>query len=333
MKNPQHRVQINILPVGGGDCIHLRFLSSDGKWRNIVVDSGPAGKRKVFRTLLKQISKYGEKIDLMCFSHIDNDHIKGAELTMTSENVVSGLITQICMNIPEGVLPEQSTAGSFVQTGVTEASSLLEKIVNLQIPCKTLTIQGDSVQLGDAVIRVLLPTQRRLDEYYVHLKKIGGFHAVAVSQDRDKVNGSSIALLFEMNSCRILLSGDAFSEDLAEVGEKYAGEKGFSVVKLPHHGSAANISAAMLEKLNTRDFIISTEQNRYRPAAETMELLSEYGGKCGSVNVYGNYEWPRFASGIPNVNIIYPEHGPVVTKEGIEIYADGDSRRGYQDSW
>lgn len=334
MYNKESRVQLNILPAGGGDCIHLRFLPSDGRWRNIVIDSGPAGQKRYFQTLLEQIDAHGENIDLLCFSHIDDDHIKGAELIIRRGRVRPGLITRICMNVPDGAVPEQRIVGDFQQTTVDNAVDLLKYIVDLSIPCKTVTLAGDHMCFDDAELRVVLPNQERLDAYYEGWKRKGYFHPVAVQQDHSEVNGSSIVLLFTLGPHRILLTGDAFSCDLAQVARDYAGDQGFSIVKLPHHGSGANITAEMLRDLRSREFIISTKQTAHRPARETMELLSQYGAGVNGVTVYGNYEWSRFDAGVSNVNIIYPENGPAFTADGIEVYADGTSRQifdGYQE--
>lgn len=327
MEYPRHRIQLNIIPVGGGDCIHLRFLSLDGKWRNIVIDSGPKGMKKNFRNLLEQIEAHGETIDLMCFSHIDDDHIKGAELIMRPGTVPPGLVTQICLNVPDDAVPGQRSIGDFLQTSVGNAIGLMKHIVDLGIPCKTETLAGDHLRIGDAQIQVLLPTQERLKEYYESWKKKGGFHPASVRQDRDEVNGSSIVLLFTLGPHRILLTGDAASCDLTKVGRDYAGDRGFSLVKLPHHGSGANITEEMVRELKSREFIISTHQTTHRPAWETMELLSRYGEGADGVNVYGNHEWSRFAAGVPHVRIIYPKDGPAMTQDGIEVYADGTSRK------
>lgn len=319
------RVQLNILPVGQGDCLHLRFHSSDG-WHNVIVDSGPAGTSKAFRLLLKQIKNHGEAVDLLCFSHIDDDHIKGAEKEFTSTKFDPTLIRQIWMNIPDGAIPEKTETGSFVPKTVETALKLLKPIVNHDIPFTSVVTAGMEWTIGDARLEVVLPTPGRLEAYYKKWEKDAAiFREKSVKKDTSETNGSSIALLCTIGSHRLLLVGDAFAEDLVCVGKHHAGEHGFSIVKLPHHGSDSNTNVEMLESLKTQELIISTSQTPHRPGETAMKVISDYGTKTGGVTVYGNYNWSRFAKGVQSVTIIHPQGKAVITKDGIEVYSDGSS--------
>ena len=95
------------------------------------------------------------------------------------------------------------------------------------------------------------------------------------------------------------------------------------MMKLPHHGSGRNITLQMLEAAKCRCFLISTEQNAYRPARETMELLSKYGKTCGGINVYGNYRWPKFEERLDGMEIVALEDGDNPENvEGIVIFSE-----------
>ena len=331
MDSFQPRVQLNILPVLGGDCIHLRFQAADG-WHNVIVDSGPAGGAGTFRTLLEQISVHGECVDLLCFSHIDDDHIKGAERVFTSVGFDPAIIRQIWLNVPDDSIPEKEINGIYSTKTVTAASKLLRAIVNHNIPFESKIIAGGEYRIGDAIIQVVLPTQERLNTYYTEwqeqfIKPV--YQPQASHPDKSPTNGSSIALLCIIGSRQILLTGDAFHSDLITVGNQYAGEQGFSLVKLPHHGSDANISEEMLKALKSQNFIISTRQTSQRPGQEAMKLISSYGSCYGDVTIYGNYEWPRYNSGLANVKIVCPKCGGALTKDRIEVYSDAGSTQIY----
>lgn len=324
MESSQPRIQLNILPALDGDCIHLRFESSDG-WHNLIMDSGPSGATGTFRTLLEQISLHGEHVDLLCFSHIDDDHIKGAERLFSSSGFNSGVIRQIWLNIPDSMLISNSGPATYRPETVETACQLWNAISARGIPCETRVTTGKEAIIGDAHILVVLPTLERLSNYYSEWDRQARslhYHPVTVQQDTSPTNGSSITLLCTIGQNRLLLAGDAFSCDLAAVGTQYAGESGFSIVKLPHHGSGANITANMLTELQCREFIISGRQNRYRPSPDTMGLLSNYGATTGEITVYGNYDWPRFSAGVPNVTIVHPTNSQSMTADRIEVYSD-----------
>lgn len=324
----QRRIQVNIIPVQDGDCIHLRFQSPDG-WHNVIVDSGPAEAADRFLALVQAIRQRGETVDLLCFTHIDDDHIKGAMTAMKEADFNPEGIRLIWMNMPDGALSGRRTLVEGIPKSFKVADKLIQSITMYAMDCRTKILEGEEIEIGDAVIRAVLPMQKRLDAYYQKWEDYTGKRGEipkAPRRDKSPTNGSSIALLCRIGDHRILLTGDAFPNDLAEIGREYAGEQGFSLVKLPHHGSDANTTAKMLKALKSRTFIISTEQTKDRPGVHAMGLLSDYGETVGGITVYGNYPWERFAEGVEHVKILVPQDGASLTEDGIEVYADAESR-------
>ena len=327
MELSESRIQLNILPADKGDCIHLRFQSNDG-WHNIIVDSGPAAAAGVFRTLLKQISAHGEKVDLLCFSHIDDDHIKGATRVMASPGFDPSAIQQIWLNVPEGSMPEKREHEIFSPKSVSTANHLLQSIVNHGIRCETLLVTGKEIRMGNATISVALPTPERLQDYYKEWERQTPkalYQPQATHRDTSPTNGSSITLVCSIGNRSILLAGDAFPDDLESVGNQYAKTAGFSIVKLPHHGSDANITLDMLNALGARDLIISTKQTPQRPGCEAMALISAYGANTDGVTIYGNYGWSQYSANIPKVKIIHPQNEFFWSRDRIEVYSDASS--------
>ena len=325
------RIQLNILPANSGDCLHLRFQSSYG-WNNVIIDSGTSATADKLRALLKQIKDNGEKVDLLCFSHIDNDHIEGAEQVFVPPLFEPGLIRQIWMNVPSDAIPKSGAVGVFSPKNAGTAIKLLKAIVNYGIPFKYTVIEGDELVIGNARIQVVLPSSKRLTAFYESWKKDPSLYKDKSSRkDNSPTNGSSIALLCTIGERKLLLVGDAFAEDLVKVGEKYAGDGGFSIVKLPHHGSNANMTDEMLRSLKTKEFIISTVETPHRPGNQAMSILDAYGVDVGGVTLYGNYGWPRFNAELPGVKIIHPKK-VAMTKDGIEVYSDGYSTQIFAES-
>ena len=83
--------------------------------------------------------------------------------------------------------------------------------------------------------------------------------------DHSEANGSSICLLLRYQQHALLLCGDAFAADVLDgVAALPAGEAaGLAAVKLPHHGSAKNVSRELIAGLDTRRWLISTDGNRF----------------------------------------------------------------------
>jgi beta-lactamase superfamily II metal-dependent hydrolase len=115
-----------------------------------------------------------------------------------------------------------------------------------------------------------------------------------LGSDRAVANGSSIAVLLEVEDKRLLLGGDAHAQVLTDALGALADHFGTSTVtvdvfKLAHHGSAGNITRGLLDLLRCDRFVVSTNGDHFRhPDAEAIELLGRPG--AGALpTVYFNY--------------------------------------------
>lgn len=112
-------------------------------------------------------------------------------------------------------------------------------------------------------------------------------------QDKAVANGSSIGILFEYDGHRILLLGDAFPEVIEHSVDTLLAQQGLTrlkadVVKLPHHGSRANISPALLDKLDCPRYVISSDGKYFRhPDAEAVARVIMQ--KCRPLQLLFNY--------------------------------------------
>ena len=81
-----------------------------------------------------------------------------------------------------------------------------------------------------------------------------------VPEDTAAANGSSIAILIEVRGKRMLLGADAHpSVLLAGIRSlQPVGRLGVDVFKLPHHGSAANVTDDLLDAIDAKVFVFST---------------------------------------------------------------------------
>ncbi len=89
--------------------------------------------------------------------------------------------------------------------------------------------------------------------------------------DTKSPNGSSIAFLAEYNDAgvekRALFAGDAFSGVLEDSLDELLKQRGASrlrldALKVSHHGSRKNTSSTFLSRLNTRNYLVSTNGSR-----------------------------------------------------------------------
>jgi beta-lactamase superfamily II metal-dependent hydrolase len=124
------------------------------------------------------------------------------------------------------------------------------------------------------------------------LERLGGLELPDVDvlaetpfeSDDSEANGSSIAVLAEYDEKSALLCGDAFPDVLKTSLEKLNKERGLERLPLdafkpPHHGSKANISVELLEKIHCTNYLISTNGAYHQhPDNISVARILKYGG-------------------------------------------------------
>lgn len=106
-------------------------------------------------------------------------------------------------------------------------------------------------------------TNRRLDEAYM--------------ADDSATNGSSISLIVEAGSSRLLFLGDSWSEDVEAALRTLPNAvfpMFFDAIKISHHGSLHNTSPALLELIDSPVFLISSSGERHNhPDIEVLKAI------------------------------------------------------------
>lgn len=128
------------------------------------------------------------------------------------------------------------------------------------------------------------------------------------ASDRSVANGACIAFVVEHGGKRVLLGADAHAPVLAAGLERYAARVGearprFELVKLAHHGSNANLSVAMLELIDCRRFLVSTNGDNFAHPDDVAiaKVIAAHGD---GVTFFCNYRTTRTGP--------WAEHGPDV---------------------
>ena len=99
-------VEIEVQKARQGDCIWLRCVAE--KSVNVVIDAGPSTFSACFKNLIDKITGNKERIDLLVFSHIDDDHIRGCIRYLQDEDEkiidkvwINGVGTSVYSNMQE----------------------------------------------------------------------------------------------------------------------------------------------------------------------------------------------------------------------------------------
>ena len=88
-----------------------------------------------------------------------------------------------------------------------------------------------------------------------------------ISTDSSHANGSSIALVLEYRGSKVVLAGDAFGEDLVDGLKAFSKEDEpvvIDAIKLPHHGSKKNITKQLVDSVNCKHWLFSTDGTRFK---------------------------------------------------------------------
>ena len=127
------------------------------------------------------------------------------------------------------------------------------------------------------------------------------------NQDAPAPNGSSIAFLAEYKGKAVLFTGDAHPSTLVEgirqlLKKRHLSSLPLDAFKIPHHGSRNNLSSELLQLLECRRYLISTNGSYYHhPDKEAIARILKYGAleyskhSFDKAEVCFNYHKPRVA--------------------------------------
>jgi hypothetical protein len=118
-------------------------------------------------------------------------------------------------------------------------------------------------------------------------------------QDSSVPNGSSIALLVEHRGASIVLGADGYGAVLAAALLGVARSRGSDTLevdafKLPHHGSDANVVAALLQAAPARHYLVSTNGDVFHHPDDAAMARVVLDAPAGST-LWFNYRTPRTA--------------------------------------
>ncbi|WP_299887068.1 MBL fold metallo-hydrolase [uncultured Lacinutrix sp.] len=143
------------------------------------------------------------------------------------------------------------------------------------------------------------------------------------NEDTSVANGSSIAFLAEFEETKILFCGDAFPSQVLQALNVISPEKkiDLDLVKISHHGSSGSTNSELLEKLNCRNYVISTSGSTFHhPKADTISRIIKSSGD--GAHLIFNYK--SDINEIWDLNILKTQHNYTTTyppngEEGIKI--------------
>lgn len=292
--------------------------------RAMLIDTG-VGKtyaESIKPALTDLIAKGVRALEVVVITHLDRDHIGGAQQLLREAGRLGIAIRDIWFN------GERHLPGEVPRPrGFDQAERLADLILQMELPwnlafggkaIKVSTRGGlPSVRLaGGMRITILSPQVAQLKRLAgvwpqaVHDAEVetptirargpsvkrppvslpvdwDGLGSVAFREDDSAANGSSLALLLEVGNRAALMTGDAYPSVVAASWRRLVRARGaaprLQLLKLSHHGSSTNTSPALLSLLRPEKLLVSTDGSAYgHPHAETL---------AWAVHQLGSTEW------------------------------------------
>jgi hypothetical protein len=203
------------------------------------------------------------------------------------------------LTFPAGLFRDEGAAA--VAANVPQGRRLRDNVESLALipndPFPKLVSRGPkpkSLSVGSTLkLRVVGPSRKRLakleKDWDAKLKTLqtqeaAEAKALAASfMDESVYNLSSIVVLAAASGKKILLTGDGLADDILE-GLREAGLlKGggtlhVDILKMPHHGSARNVTEEFLTTVTADHYVISANGKYDNPDLDTLKLFSKVRG-------------------------------------------------------
>jgi beta-lactamase superfamily II metal-dependent hydrolase len=293
---------VHMLDAGHGDCLWVEYGNPRAPKR-ILIDAGTARTytKSLLPRIEAVVAAEGKCVfELFVITHIDDDHIGGSLRLLDEVDPAVVKFKEIWFNgyyhlsnqppadlgamqaekltelIRRGRWPWNRKYGrlaamvprdgklktyQFAGMKLTLLSPTFEKLQKLRDSWEEVILEaglvpGKAFQQADTV----LPGGFLGDDVEV-------MAAMPFKQDATPANGASIAFLAEFEGVRVLFGADAHPSVLVESARRppFRGAPvPVKAFKLPHHGSAKNVSTPMLEAFPADHYLVSTDGARFK---------------------------------------------------------------------
>ncbi len=139
----------------------------------------------------------------------------------------------------------------------------------------------------------LAALQKEHDKFLAKKKKATPA-ALAAYTDKSVPNLSSIVVLAEVGTKKILLTGDARGDKILEGLEKIklikaGGKMHVDILKVPHHGSDRNMKTDFFRRVTADHYIFSGNGEHGNPERETLQMLLDARGEAAKLTIHLTY--------------------------------------------
>jgi beta-lactamase superfamily II metal-dependent hydrolase len=344
---------IEMLPAGHGDCLWIEYGDA-GSTHRCLVDCGTQQTTKELLRRVGTVPQHQRSLELFVMSHIDSDHIGGALplFKAVQRGLKFGDVWFNGWRQLSGQLGARQ--GEMFSTAIQD----FELPWNEWRDGGAVVVDGDELPVyvlpGGMTLTLLSPTPSQLKklapvwtremrryglepgsrvDYSRFLKGIPSASTdvdeladSAFAGDKGVPNGTSIAVLAEFGGAAALLAADAHAPVLGASIQTLLRQRGgkrlrLDAFKVSHHASQNNLSSELLQLLDCRRYLVSTNGDHFcHPDREAIGRIIKYGGDRPALhfNYRSKYNevWER-----PDLQerYRYLTHYPEAGREGARV--------------
>lgn len=321
-------LSLHALPANEGDCLLLSWGDA-GRPHRMLTDGGRVRSYPELHSAIKGLGR-DPQLDVLVVTHIDGDHIEGIIRLMLDRAALRLRIADVWFNgYPQIAAADTLGASQGEMLGAVLSRDKLPW--NAAFDGKPIGVpsQGALPRIplpGGATATILSPGRAQLLTLRANWTKVlraarqtpgdvaGALKRLAAQKrlagleaapdqlgkqgepDSSEANASSIAMLIEHEGHSVLMTGDGFGDVLAAGIRRLLKERDQSVlsvdvVKLPHHGSAGNVTDELLALIDTSRFVISTNGAVYdHPDSLAIERVLRRPHRESGTTLHFNYD-------------------------------------------
>lgn len=317
---------MHVLAADHGDCLWVDCGAPAAPTR-ILVDAGTIGTLKRLRPALSLVRGSVPSHELLIVTHVDADHIGGA-LALLEDQTLASQFKQVWFNGRAHLVQASGlqSLGAVQGERLTAALNSMPGRWNASMAGAPVMTTGfgplPTFNFGAIKLTVLSPEAGQLADLLPAWDKevlaaglvtaakakspappapgwqsfgainVAALAGTAVAPDTAKANGSSIAVLVEFEMHRLLLGADAHPDVLLRAIRRLSPTEPLKVDawKLSHHGSAANLTPALLAAVEAKTIVFSSNGAYFRhPDQITVaKVLQHY--QTSGVHLVFNYK-------------------------------------------
>lgn len=339
------------LPASFGDCLWIEYGKKDAP-NVILIDAGPSAP-KPLKARLEALKERGGFLELVVVTHVDADHIAG--MLKLLENDFYGVpVRDLWFNgfrhlpgevygekqgerLTELILENGVSWNTDFKNGTIMVDDATASYPEIELPggAKIMMLSPDAAQLSklkknwiavcgeaDLYADIAPPTGYFGEDeaFGAGMPDVDALAETPFAEDDTVANGSSIAFTLSYRGKRVLCGADAYPSRLLRTLTALhgAGPFEFDLVKLPHHGSANNVSIEFVEALACPRYVFSSSGARFKhPSRPAVARVVRHGKEPNLVFNYRtefNEIWDN-----PLVQQDYPYTVEYGDEEGVTV--------------